>query len=152
MVLKFESHLWPNFNVHGEVFHDVDVVVVLPHIRHLHQLLILISLPNYCCQQDQVTRSCSRKWRNLKNDKMSTQCSLDPEGRILELKRVAILNVDRGVVHEHPKGWLHHRSSLLHSGKHHHLKWACDCAHKNKYFKGNFLFNIPENCVETIVV
>ena len=50
-----ESHLRPNFNVHREVFHDVDVVVVLPHIRHLHHLLVVIPLPNQCCEQDQVT-------------------------------------------------------------------------------------------------
>ena len=36
--------LWSNLDVHGEVLHDVDVVVVLPHVRHLHQLLVVISL------------------------------------------------------------------------------------------------------------
>ena len=36
--------LWSNLDVHGEVLHDVDVVVVLPDVRHLHQLLVVISL------------------------------------------------------------------------------------------------------------
>ena len=45
---------------------------------------------------------------NLKDDKMPAKGCLNPEGRILQLKRIAILNVDWGVVHENPKGWFHH--------------------------------------------
>ena len=109
LVLRFQSHFWPNFDVHGKVFHDVDVVVVFPHIRHLHQLLIIISLSNHCCHQDQVdTDSVIQDNGNLEDDKMPSKGCLNPEGRIVQLKRIAILNVDWGLVHEHSKRWFHH--------------------------------------------
>ena len=45
---------------------------------------------------------------NLKYDEMPAKGCLNPEGWILQLKRIAILNVDWGVMHENPKGWFHH--------------------------------------------
>ena len=48
-------HLWSNLDVHGEVLHDVDVVVVLPHVRHLHQLLVVISLQIQLCPQNEIS-------------------------------------------------------------------------------------------------
>ena len=70
----------------------------------------------------------STKWNivddngHLKNDKMTPKGGLNPEGRILQLKGIAIFKVDRGIVQENSKRGFHHRAGLLHSGEHHHLR------------------------------
>ena len=53
---------------------------------------------------------------------MTPKGGLNPEGRILQLKGIAIFKVDWRIVQENSKRGFHHRAGFLHSGEHHHLR------------------------------